>query len=232
MEIKKTILFVEDETNLLNSLSFILENEGYTLLKVPSGEKALELIKDLTPQLVLLDINLPGIDGFAVAKELKANQKTTNAFIIMLSGRDIEDDIVHALESAADDYITKPVKPRMLIARINAAFRRLGRDTQDTSKKIDNPSPLSINESSYEVILEGELLDLTRTEFTILNLLFKQKNRVFSREEIIDTIYGKNHFVTDRAIDFQMFGLRKKLNKYAKCIETVRGIGYKFKMRL
>lgn len=229
MELQNIILFVEDETNLLNSLSFILENEGYTILKSESGEEALEIVKNTVPQLVILDINLPGMNGFEVAEALKSDQRTQNVFIIMLSGRDLEDDIVHALESAADDYITKPVKPRMLIARINAAFRRLksGGNVFPHMAKSNN---ITVDETSYEVKIKGKLLDLTRTEFAILNLLYKEQNKVFSREDIINILHGKDHFVTDRAIDFQIFGLRKKLGEYGKCVETVRGIGYKFKM--
>ena len=230
MNSDKTILFVEDEKNLLNSLSFILEKEGFRVLKAQTGEHALEIIREVIPQLVILDINLPGIDGFEVVKRLKKNEETCNVFVIMLSGRDIEDDIIDALESSVDDYIVKPVKPRMLIARIHAAYRRLG-VLDSTDSILSEYGDIEVNKTSYEVKVKGKLLDLTRTEFSILSLLFNNQNKVFARDDIINALYGKDHFVTDRAIDFQIFGLRKKLGEYGKCIETVRGIGYKFKFK-
>jgi len=221
------ILFVEDEENLLNSISFILEAEGFVVHRTRSGEEALSTIANLTPDLILLDITLPGIDGFEVAEQLRKNKATEKVAIVMLTGRAVEDDVVRALETWADDYIVKPVRPRMLIARLNAVLRRkTARAPEADTLRYDT---LSIDIAGREASIAGTPLALTRTEFDILLLLAREPNTVFSRTQVIGEIRGEDYFVTERSIDFQIFGLRKKLGPHAERIETIRGIGYKFR---
>ncbi len=221
------ILFVEDEENLLNSLSFILESEGFVVHRTRSGEEALHALEVVTPDLVLLDITLPGIDGFEVAERLRRNKPTEKVCIVMLTGRSVEEDVVRALETWADDYIVKPVRPRMLIARINAVLRR--KTTRAPQADTLHYDTLAINIAGREASIEGSPLSLTRTEFDILALLTRDPDTVFSRAQVIGAIRGEDYFVTERSIDFQIFGLRKKLGSYAERIETIRGIGYKFR---
>lgn len=221
------ILFVEDEENLLNSISFILESEGFVVHRTRSGEEALHALEVTTPDLILLDITLPGIDGFEVAERLRKNKATEKVAIVMLTGRSVEEDVVRALETWADDYIVKPVRPRMLIARINAVLRRkTTRAPEADTLRFDT---LSIDIAGREAAIEGKPVSLTRTEFDILFLLARDPNTVFSRAQVIGAIRGEDYFITERSIDFQIFGLRKKLGPYAERIETIRGIGYKFR---
>ncbi len=221
------ILFVEDEENLLNSLSFILEGEGFTVFRSASGEAALSAIERFRPDLVLLDIALPGMDGFEVAERLRSDPRTKDAAIVMLTGRDIEDDIVHALEKWADDYIVKPVRPRVLIARIAAVLRRKAGETGIPTESLAY-GPLLIDPAGRTVTIDGTPVTLTRSEFDILLVLAKSPGTVFSRTDIIEAVHGEGYFVTERAIDFQICGLRKKLGICGDWVETVRGVGYKF----
>ncbi len=221
------ILFIEDEENLLNSLSFILEGEGFTVCRSSSGEEALEAIDRFLPDLVLLDIALPGMDGFEVAEKLRDDPRTREVAIVMLTGRAVEDDIVQALEKWADDYIVKPVRPRVLIARLTAVLRRKAGETAGPTETIVH-GPLTIDPTGRTVTVKETPISLTRSEFDILLLLAKSAGAVFSRSGIIEALHGEGYFVTERAIDFQICGLRKKLGICGDCIETVRGVGYKF----
>lgn len=225
----RKILFVEDEVNLLNSLSFILENEGYTVTRTSTGEDAITLAEETSPDVILLDIMLPGIDGFEVAMRLKKNKKTAHILIIMLTGREVEEDIIKALENYADDYVTKPVKPRMLIARINAVLRRKFKN--EGSENHLSAGQLRMDIVSRQAWIDNEIIEMTKSEFDILSLLIKEPNKVFSRTQIINHIRGEDYFITERSIDFQIFGLRKRLGNIGNQIETVRGIGYKFKTK-
>lgn len=221
------ILFVEDEENLLNSISFILENEGFSVHRCRSGEEALASVEGIAPDLVLLDIVLPGMDGFEVAERLRTNKATERICIVMLTGRAVEDEIISALERAADDYIIKPVRPRMLIARINAVLRR--KTAQAPEAAVFSFDSLTVNTNSRQAEIDGEPLPLTKTEFDILALLVRTPDTVLSRKQIIEAIRGEDYFVTDRSIDFQIFGLRKKLGPHAYRLATIRGIGYQFR---
>ncbi len=221
------ILFVEDEENLLNSLSFILEGEGFTVCRSSSGEAALEVIERFRPDLVLLDIALPGMDGFEVAEKLRDDPRTRDVAIVMLTGRAVEDDIVQSLEKWADDYIVKPVRPRVLIARLTAVLRRKAGETAGARETIVH-GPLTIDPAGRTVMVHEMIVSLTRSEFDILLFLAKAAGTAFTRAGIIEALHGEGYFVTERAIDFQICGLRKKLGSCGDCIETVRGIGYKF----
>jgi two-component system, OmpR family, alkaline phosphatase synthesis response regulator PhoP len=221
------LLFVEDEKNLLNSLSYILEHEGFTVLKAASGEEALVLAGKHRLDIVLLDISLPGIDGFEVAERLRKMPSAGSPCIIMLTGSDLEEDMIRALTNHADDYITKPVRPRVLLARIAAVSRRVHTLSRETNPLCFNG--LRIDPRGFEAVLDGRPLELTKTEFDILLLLAENRKRAYSRAQIISSIRGDDYNVTERSIDYQVFSLRKKLGAAADMIQTVHGVGYRFR---
>lgn len=223
----RKILFVEDEENLLNSFSFILENAGYEVLKAANGETALSLISENPPDLAILDVGLPGMDGHAVAKKIRENKSTFTIPIVMLTGRKTEDEIIKALETVVDDYICKPVNPRMLLARISSLLRRTGGLTQKDHEKTLKCGNIIMDTSSRTVASDGNAVKLTRSEFDILALLMQSPEHVFSRETIISSIRGDDFYITERSIDFLISGLRKKLGSNGDIITTVRGIGFK-----
>lgn len=218
------VLVVEDEPNLLNSLAFILEEAGFVVARAASGEEAIARAETSPPDLLLLDIALPGIDGFEVADRLAPLRATIPMRVVMLTGRDVEDDIVRALETCADDYIVKPLRPRVLLARIAALLRK---GTGAGALEAPSSGLLEIDCAAFEARLDGRLLDLTPSEFRILCLLDAHKNRVFTRDDIIDAVHGEDYVVGSRAVDFQIQGLRRKLGPAADRIATVRGVGFK-----
>ncbi|EKE03645.1 MAG: hypothetical protein ACD_20C00173G0004 [uncultured bacterium] len=228
--VKKNILIVEDEEDILELIKYNLYKEGYDVNGVTSGEDALKVIKskEVSPDLVILDLMLPDLDGFEVCKFLKNNLLTQHISIIMLTAKGAESDIIAGLDIGADDYITKPFSPKVLIARIKTVFRRETKKTLDDSSivKIDN---LTINSSKYEVLIQDKPIKLTNNEFKALFLLASQRGWVFTRNQIINAINGNEYDVTDRSIDVLIVGLRKKLGNYSEYIETVHGVGYRFK---
>lgn len=227
---KIRILVVEDEAPIQELLQFNLERNKYRVKVADSGEKALTLAAKFMPDLILLDIMLPGTDGLEVCKRLKADAKTSNIPIIMLTALCEEADVVAGLELGADDYVTKPFSPRVLLARVKAALRRI--DTEQparNSKEQIHIHNISIDIARHQVAVDGADLSLTFTEFKVLQLLAGQPGRVFTRYQIVDAVHGEDYPVTDRSVDVQIVGLRKKLGDAGQYIETVRGIGYRFK---
>jgi two-component system phosphate regulon response regulator PhoB len=221
------ILVVEDEEDLLELLRFNLSREGYQVTGVTTGEEALDVVQKQILQLILLDLLLPGIDGLEVAKRIKGDQKTKDVPIVMLTAKGEESDIVTGLELGADDYIAKPFSPRVLVARLRAVLRRRGNEgVQD--ERILTIRDLIIHPGRHEVLHQGREVKLTFTEYRILELLAGRPGWVFSRAHIIDSVRGKDYAVTDRAVDVQIAGLRRKLGGAGKHIETVRGVGYRF----
>lgn len=224
------ILFVEDDESLLSSISYILKKEGFDVCEARTGIQAIEKTKKEKPDLILLDLILPDIDGFKVCETLKREKIAPDAFIIMATGKNLVEDIIKGLSTYADDYITKPYHPEVLLARIQALFRRklkLSRITEDKGE-ILSFGELEINFDAHCVLISGSQVRLTKTEFDILYLLAKKPDRVFSREQIIDSIRGEDYAVTGRIVDFQISSLRKKLGETGEHIETVFGVGYKF----
>lgn len=222
---KPRILFIEDEQNLLNSMAFILEREGFDVEKASSGEAGLKLVSEFQPDLILLDLNLPGMDGFEVAEQLASFCPRNCPAIIVITGRNEEKDMVSGLERFADDYIIKPVQPRVLIARIQSVLRRIEPDHDgDTLCH----APIEINRDSFVVTVDGKPVRLTKSEFRILDLLMRSPEKVLSREQIINAVKGFDCYVTERIVDFQICRIRRKLGQYGSRIETVRGVGYKF----
>jgi two-component system, OmpR family, alkaline phosphatase synthesis response regulator PhoP len=225
---KPRILAVDDEEDIRELVRYNLEKEGFEVSTAESGESALELIRSGRPDLVLLDLMLPGMDGFEVCRILKRNADTSAIPIVMLTAKGEESDIVTGLELGAEDYITKPFSPKVLTARVRSALRRRrpAPDSDGTAAyEIHN---LAIDPGRFEVRVDGESADLTRTEFALLQFLSRHPGWVFTRAQIIDSIKGADYPVTDRSVDVQIVGLRKKLKSAGKLIETVHGVGYRF----
>ncbi len=228
MGTKERILAVDDEEDILELVRFNLEREGYPILCATSGTEAIEIIRNENPDLIILDLMLPDIDGLEITRILKNDPKTKTIPIMMLTAKGEEADIVTGLELGADDYITKPFSPRILIARIHAVLRRKKEEAQDESPtvKIHN---ITIHPGRREVLVDDKPVQLTFTEFSILHYLAKRPGWVFTRFQIVDAIRGEDYPVTDRSVDVQIVGLRKKLGNAGDLIETVRGVGYRFK---
>jgi two-component system, OmpR family, alkaline phosphatase synthesis response regulator PhoP len=225
---KESILVVEDEDDIRELLWYNLAREGYRVIGAESGEEALKAVRASLPDLVLLDLMLPGLDGLEVCRSLKQDPRTRNLPIVMLTAKGEEADMVAGLELGADDYVTKPFSPRVLLARLRAVLRR--RSTPPPSET----APLTIHElvihpGRHEVLVQGRPVDLTATEFRLLNLLARRPGWVFTRSQIVNEIHGDDYPVTERAVDVQMVSLRKKLGPAGRYLETVRGIGYRFK---
>lgn len=225
---KEQILIVDDEEDIVELLEYNLTKEGYKVSSLTSGEKVLATAKGLLPDLILLDIMLPHLDGLEICKLLKRDSKTQHIPIIMLSAKGEEADIVSGLELGADDYVTKPFSPRILIARVRTALRRAKQSPSDDNSII-NIHELVIHPGRHEVLINGETQELTFTEFKILHFLSRRPGWVFTRNQIVDAVRGEDYPVTDRSVDVQIVGLRKKLGQYGAYIETVRGVGYRFK---
>lgn len=225
---KATILAVDDEEDILELVRFHLSREGYEVLCAETGEQAWQEIQKQPIDLLILDLMLPGIDGLELTRQIKNNAKTRAVPIIMLSAKGEESDIVTGLELGADDYVTKPFSPRVLLARVRTVIRRnfLPSQKDETEIRIHG---LSIDRSRRSLALYGKPVDLTYTEFEVLAFLAKRPGWVFTRSQIVDAVRGDDYPVTDRSVDVQIVGLRKKLGDSGHLIETVRGVGYRFK---
>jgi len=224
----KKILIVEDEKDIHELIVYNLKQEGYQILSSYSGENGLEKAISERPDLVLLDIMLPVMNGLDVCRELKSNDKTSHIPIVMLTAKNEDVDIITGLEIGADDYITKPFSPRVLIARIRNILRR-GELSKGTETSVINVADLIIDKGRHEVTLNKKLIRLTLTEFQILLILARRPGWVFSRAQLIDDLREGHHVITDRAIDVQITNLRKKLGRFGQNIETVRGVGYRMR---
>ncbi|HCY84074.1 MAG TPA: DNA-binding response regulator [Desulfobacteraceae bacterium] len=226
---KETILIVDDEEDILELIKFNLKSEGYNILQAMTGEEAIKIAKQSSPDLIVLDLMLPGIDGLEVTKYLKNNDTTVDIPIVMLTAKGEESDIVTGLELGANDYMSKPFSPRELTARIRAILRRRQKNTTEAPVRVRQEGDMVIDRAKHRVTIEGNVVELTLSEFELLSFLAEKKGWVFTRGQIVDAIHGENYAVTERSIDVIIVGLRKKLGNYASCIETVRGVGYRFK---
>jgi len=227
---QEKILLVDDEEDILELLSYNLRRGGFRTVGVTTGEAALKKIETDTPNLIILDLMLPGIDGLEITRKLKSSRKTEKIPIIMLSAKGEESDVVAGLELGADDYVTKPFSPRILIARVKAMIRRGSVSADDTESVIHIHNGM-IHPGRREVVINGHLVELTYTEFQVLYYLARRPGWVATRSQIVDAVKGTDYFVTDRSVDVQIVGLRKKLGVWGKNIETVRGVGYRIKER-
>lgn len=225
---KPKILVVEDEADIRELLHYNLTQAGYQVESVISGEDALKRVKHATFDLVVLDLMLPGVDGLDVCRIVKANPQTAALPIIMVTARGEEADVVIGLELGASDYVTKPFSPRVLLARIKAVLRQQRTTPQDQTQ-IVRVHDIQIDPSRYEVRVKNDVINLTSTEFHVLLCLSRRPGWVFTRNQIIEVVKGDDYIVTDRTVDVQIVGLRKKLGDAGDLIETVRGVGYRMK---
>ena len=229
MSKNKNILLVEDDPDIKELISFNLSNQGHQVFEANNGELGIEKARKNLPDLILLDLMLPGIQGLDVCRIIKADQETKDTPIIMVTAMGQEEDIVKGLETGADDYITKPFSIKVLLARVSAVLRRSFEEYDQDSDKSLLINGISIKPRLREVRVKDKVIDnLTFSEFQILYLLAGHPGWVFTRYQIINKIRGDNYPVTDRSVDFQIVGLRKKLGGAGKFIRTVRGVGYRF----
>ncbi|HEX3035358.1 MAG TPA: response regulator transcription factor [Thermodesulfobacteriota bacterium] len=222
----KVIAVVDDEEDIVELVSHHLKRDGFKVKKFHNGRDFLSYIKSVLPDLVILDIMLPGVDGLEICRILKNVSRTSSLPIIMLTAKGTEADVVVGLELGADDYIVKPFSPRELVARVKSILRRTGKEEKEKLMKLGD---LSVNSEKFEVSVNGEKIDLTTTEFKILEVLMEGMGKVFTRDQLLKKkrIWGDEKLVYDRTIDVHIKNLREKLGKTGSMIKTVRGIGYK-----
>ena len=229
---RESVLVVDDERDILELVKYNLDKEGYQVTVVATGEDALAATRTKMPDIVVLDLMLPGVDGLEVCRRLKADPKTRSIPIVMLTAKGDEADVVTGLELGASDYVTKPFSPRVLTARIKAVLRRGDEaDGDDATLRVND---LTIHVGRHQVIVDGAPAELTATEFRILVYLARRPGWVFTRQQIVDAAQGddvfvNDRFVTDRSVDVHIVSLRRKLGTCGAYIETVRGVGYRLR---
>ncbi|NQU39769.1 MAG: response regulator [Lentisphaerae bacterium] len=225
---EQSIVVVEDEEDILELLEYHLSRDGYRVTTVADGERALQTIPRVLPDLILLDLMLPGVNGLDICRHLKGDAVTTGIPIIMLTAKGEESDMVTGLELGADDYVTKPFSVAVLLARIRAVLRRRREPLPDGRGTL-RVHDLVIDPARHEARLHNEPMELTFTEFGVLHFLAGRPGWVMTRDQIIDAVRGEGYAVTDRSVDVQIVGLRKRLGDCADYIQTVRGVGYRFR---
>ncbi len=220
------ILLVDDERDIIEFLRYNLETEGFEVLEANNGHEALDKLSE-KPDLIVLDIMMPGLDGFETCKKIKKDENYKNIPIIFLTAKSSEIDEIHGLDIGADDYIQKPISPKKLIARIKSNLRKI-----ESNKHIEKEiivGPLKINREEYSIYLNDKKIVFPRKEFEILAHLASNPGKVFTREKILNDIWGTNIIVVERTIDVHVRKIREKLGKYSDLIETIKGVGYRFK---
>ena len=227
---REHVLVVDDERDILELVQYNLEKEGYRVTAVASGEDALAAARTKLPDIIVLDLMLPGVDGLEVCRRLQSDAATRGIPIVMLTAKGTEADVVAGLELGASDYVTKPFSPRVLTARIRAVLRR-GAESSDDDTTI-RVQDLTIRPGRHQVLAGETQVELTATEFRILTCLARRPGWVFTRQQLLDAAQGddsfvSDHFVTDRSVDVHIVSLRRKLGACGSCIETVRGVGYR-----
>jgi two-component system alkaline phosphatase synthesis response regulator PhoP len=226
----KTIVCVDDEQDILDILSYNLRKEGYTVFTSDSGDKALPLIDRIRPDLVLLDIMMPGMDGLEVCKRIRSNPHVRDAHVVFLTAKADEVDEILGLEFGADDYVTKPFSPRKIVTRLKAVFRRMDmrRELADEKRSIIRIGGIEINRINYTVRIDDQEVRFLHKEFELLYFLMNRPGMVFSRNNLLYHVWGEDAYFVDRTVDVHITKIRKKLGPYGDYIETVRGVGYKF----
>ncbi len=222
-----TVLVVDDEKDLVDLVKYHLEKSGLKCLEARDGESALQVAKDRTPDLVVLDLMLPGLDGLEVCRKLRKDPKTANVAIIMLTAKAEEVDRIVGLEMGADDYMVKPFSPRELVARIKAVLRR---GQSQESAAVQKIGALEVDEGKHQVTVQGTAVELTVKEFDLLCALIKANGRVLNREQILETVWGYSNAVDieSRTVDVHIRRLREKLGSEHSRVVTVKGVGYRF----
>jgi len=223
---RKKIIVVEDEPDLVDVVSYNLQREGYLVLTAQRGDEGLNLIRSERPDLVLLDLMLPGMDGLSICRQMKSDDSLREIPIIIASAKGEESDVVIGLEMGADDYLAKPFSPRELLARIKAVLRRGA--PRDVVKDRIVIRDLIIDSGKHEVKIADEVVTLTSTEFKLLHHLASSRGRAFSREQLLNKVVGMGVVVVDRNIDVHIRAVRKKLGNHSNMIQTIRGVGYRF----
>lgn len=226
MEKLVKVLVVDDEEDILHIVKYNLEKEFHNVYIAKNGIECLNKVAEINPDIILLDLVMPGLNGFEVCRKLKSDERYKHIPIIMVTAKSTEKNIVDGLNIGADDYLTKPFSMKVLVARVNALIRRKGGIESEVIRIED----LELNLATREITLKGEKIEFTHSRFQILALLAGSPNVAFSRKDIIRHIKGEDYPVTDRAVDVHIVELRKHLKGYRKYIKSVRGVGYKFKM--
>ena len=221
------VLIVEDDRDILNLLSFTIQNQGYHALQSRQGEEGLQMARTHRPDIILLDLMLPGMDGITVCRELKARMETARIPVIMLTAKGEEYDRILGLETGADDYVVKPFSPRELMLRVEAVLRRSKQE--DKSADVWECGGLRVDFAAFQTMLDGQEIDLTSTEFHLLAALLRSQGRVLTREQLLDQVWGYEFDGYARTVDTHMHRLRHKLGRFAEWIQTVRGVGYRLK---
>lgn len=225
---RSLILIVEDEEDIAELIGYNLRREQFDTILASSGREAVSIAIQKQPDLILLDLMLPDQSGYDICRQIRSNPKLTHTPIIMLTAKGEESDIVTGLELGADDYITKPFVNSVLLARIRAIMRRKSR-AEPSADNIVESEGIKINVKRHEVWINNTLADLTATEFKILHFMLSHRGWVFTRDQIIKEVHGTDYPVTLRSIDVQITGLRKKMGELGENIETIRGVGYRYK---
>lgn len=218
-----TILLVDDEPDILDLIQYNLEKEGFEVHVANNGKEAIKIADKTTPDLILLDVMMPEMDGMETCIQIRENSKLKNSLIAFLTARGEDYSQIAGFEAGADDYITKPIKPRVLVSRVKALLRRKDNQPQEDMQKVEG---ISIDKDRYVVMKDGEEMSLPKKEFELLSLLLSQPGRVFTRENILSTVWGNDVVVGDRTIDVHIRKLREKLGE--SNFKTVKGVGYKF----
>jgi two-component system phosphate regulon response regulator PhoB len=232
--VKRSVLVVEDEEDIRELVSYTLLKEGYQVTSVASGEEALAIATAQPPDLILLDLMLPGVDGLTVCQRLRSNPATAGVAIVMLTAKGEEPDIVTGLNVGANDYITKPFSRNVLTARVRAVLRNIAPKGEAGTPASDSEAVIKVRNmviqpGRHAVLVDGQPVDLSATEFRVLMVLARRPGWVFTREQILDAVHGDNYAITNRAVDVQILGLRRRLGTAGEAIETVRGVGYRLK---
>jgi len=225
---REKVIVIEDEADILEVIEYNLSREGYLVCSAMDGEEALRLIKKENPDIVLLDLMLPGLNGIEVCRRLKGDSMTCQIPVIMVTAKGEESDIVLGLGMGADDYVVKPFSPKELIARVKAVLRRVElKEAQEKNKRIVLDG-LTIDAEKHEVCVDDKSIFFTATEFKVLHFLASTPGRVFTRDNLLSKTIGEDAVVIDRNVDVHIQAVRKKLGNYRYLIETIRGVGYRF----
>ncbi len=221
----KKVFIVEDEPDLRDTLQYNFENEGFKVKSFPNGESFLETIKNDKPNLVILDLMLPGISGLDVCRDLRMNEVNENVAVVMLTAKSEEIDRIVGFELGADDYVTKPFSVRELILRVKVLLKKR---SDDIDQNLLESGPIAMNLDAHDVSVEGKNILLTALEFKLLKHLLKRKGRVQTRDQLLGDVWGYSSEVTTRTVDTHIKRLREKLGKPGELIQTIRGVGYRF----
>ena len=227
MNASKKVIVIEDEPDIQEIIVHNLLRDGYQVEATPNGERGLELVRRLDPDLVLLDLMLPGLDGVEVCRRMKADPRTRAVSIIMVTARGEESDVVLGLGLGADDYVSKPFSPRELMERVKAVLRRGPLQDHQSRERIV-VGDVVIDAGRHELRVAGRRVDLTASEFRLLHCLASQPGRVFTRDQLLNRVVGEGTFIDDRNIDVHVGAVRRKLGVHRHLVETVRGVGYRF----